>query len=117
MDPRLATLCVRLGDDSDPVRADPSVRPFVDDVVARLHAGDLDRLSDDLDEIEDRLLRAAYAAGLSSTRVYRPLPGAGRSVLEYLACPAGRCPRVELPDSEAKCAIAAAPMTRTRLGS
>ena len=89
---------------------------MVDLLLTRIQAGDTD-VVDDLDEIEDRLLRAGYAAGLSSTRGYQPLPGVSRPVLEFLACPAGRCPRAELPGSRARCAVFAAPMTRTRLAS
>ncbi|MDI6104085.1 hypothetical protein QLQ12_36390 [Actinoplanes sp. NEAU-A12] len=115
-EPRLAILCARLGADTDPVRAVPAVRSMADRVVARLRSGD-PVLEDDFDEIEDELMRAGYAAGLSSTRIYRPLLGDGRPVLEFLACPGGRCSRVELPDAPAECAVFAAPMTRTRLAS
>src|SRR3954467_15036009 len=103
---QLAVLCHRMGDESDPVRSVPAVRSTVDGIVARLRSGTgADRLVADLDEVDERLLRAGYAAGLSPTRIYRSLPGDGHPVLEVLACPAGACPRVELPRTGAACAV------------
>jgi hypothetical protein len=114
----LEALCRRMGDDNDPVRSLPAVRHLADRIVERLRSGvDADGLTDDLEELNDRLLQAGYAAGLGSHRAYRPLPGGGHPVLEVLACPTGRCARVELPRTEAACALSGRPMAASRLRS
>ncbi|GGK88747.1 hypothetical protein [Mangrovihabitans endophyticus] len=119
MDERLESLCLRLAGPGDPL-AEPGP---MHDLAARI-AGDVragrEDLSDELDSLEDRLLAAGYAAGLSSARSpYAPVPGLGdgHPPLTVLACPAGRCTRVEPPaDPPPLCAVLRRPLVRVRLG-
>lgn len=79
-------------------------------------------LDDAFDQLEDLLLRAGYAAGLSPSRSpYARLSGIGdgHPVLEVLACPAGQCARVEPPDrgggEEPVCHVLQQPLRWVRL--
>jgi hypothetical protein len=118
---QLAVLCQRLAHDTDAVRTSPEVRALADSIVDRVRDGvALDELADDLDELEELLLRSGHAAGLSPVRSYERLPGAGdgHRVLEVLTCPGGTCTRVEAPGAEpVPCLVHRQPMVVTRLRS
>ena len=118
---QLAVLCQRLAETADPVRAVDGVRALAEAIVERVRDGvPLDELADDFDTLEDRLLAAGYAAGLSSVRSYEPLPGggAGHPVLSVLKCPGGSCSRIEPPDADPlPCLVHRQPMVAARLRS
>ncbi|WP_217142500.1 hypothetical protein [Streptomyces sp. AC627_RSS907] len=118
---QLAVLCRRLADDTDAVRTSPEVRTLAESIVGRVRDGvACEELAEEFDELELLLLRAGHAAGLGPVRSYERFPGAsdGRRVLEVLACPAGVCPRVEVPDAEPVfCGVFRQPMVVTRLRS
>lgn len=118
---QLAVLCQRLADDTDPVRTSPAVRALAESIVRSVCGGVAPgELADDFDELEERLLRAGHAAGLSPVRSYERFPGAGdgHRVLEVLACPGGVCTRVEAPGAEPPlCVAQRQPMVLTRLRS
>ncbi|TQS46840.1 hypothetical protein [Cryptosporangium phraense] len=116
---QLAVLCRRLADETDAVRRPSPIRTLAESIAARVRDGvPADDLTDDLDDLEDLLLRAGQAAGLGGTRSFQRLPGAGdgHRVLEVLTCPGRSCDRVERPAAEPiLCAVHRAPMTVTRL--
>lgn len=119
---QLAVLCERLADDTDAVRSAPDVRGLAESIVDRVRDGiPLDELADDFDELEELLLRAGHAAGLSPVRhAYERLLGAGdgHRVLEVLACPGSTCPRFEAPaEGPVPCLVHRRPMVATRLRS
>lgn len=78
-------------------------------------------MSDDLDQLEDLLLRAGYTAGLSAFRsVVSDLPGlgGGHAQLIVFACPAQACLRVEPSDDVAPvCRVLGQPLRKVALGS
>jgi len=80
-----------------------------------------DEFSDDLDELEELLLRAGYTAGLGDVRSAVPnLPGlgGGHPQLEVFACPDQTCPRVVSAGSGVPlCRVLDQPLRRVRLGS
>jgi hypothetical protein len=118
---QLAVLCQRLAADTDTVRTSPPVRAVAESIVNRVRDGvALDELADDFDQLEELLLRAGHAAGLSPVRSYERLLGTGdgHRVLEVLACPGGTCTRVEPPGAEpVPCPVYRQPMVVTRLRS
>jgi hypothetical protein len=118
---QLAVLCQRLADDTDAVRTLPDVRALAESIVDRVCDGvALDELSDDVDELEELLLRAGHAAGLSPVRSYERMLGTGdgHRVLEVLVCPGSTCTRVEAPGAEVlPCLVHRRPMVSTRLRS
>ncbi|MER5262700.1 hypothetical protein ABTZ99_11540 [Actinosynnema sp. NPDC002837] len=118
---QLAVLCQRLAEGTDAVRTTADVRALAETIVERVRAGvPLDDLTDDFDALEDRLLDAGHAAGLSSVRSYDRLPGAGdgHAVLAVLKCPGRSCTRVEPPDADpVPCLVHRRPMVTTRLRS
>ncbi|MEV0355710.1 hypothetical protein AB0H71_06545 [Nocardia sp. NPDC050697] len=118
---QLAVLCQRMADDSDAVRTAPEARALVESITSRLRDGaGLDDLTDRLDRLEEMLLRAGHAAGLSPVRSYERLLGTndGHRVLEVLRCPAGTCTRVEVPGSEpTPCLVHRRPMVVAQLRS
>ncbi|MDI2130511.1 hypothetical protein [Yinghuangia seranimata] len=118
---QLAVLCRRLADDSDAVRTSPEIRGLAESIVARVRSGvTMAELAHDFDVLEERLLRAGHAAGLSPVRSYERLlnAGDGHRVLEVLACPGGTCARIEAPGAElAPCLVHRQPMVAMRLRS
>ncbi|MQY34583.1 hypothetical protein SRB17_25530 [Streptomyces sp. RB17] len=118
---QLAVLCGRLADPADAVRTSPEIRARAETIADRVRGGAApDELADDFDELEELLLRAGHAAGLSPVRSYERLPGAGdgHPVLEVLACPGGTCSRLEAPGSvPVDCLVHRRPMAVTRLRS
>jgi len=80
-----------------------------------------DELSDDLDKLEELLLRAGYTAGLGNVRSVAPdLPGigGGHPQLEVFACPDQTCLRVVPPgDDVPVCRVLDRPLHRVRLRS
>ncbi|MEX0171107.1 hypothetical protein [Streptomyces sp. LMG1-1-1.1] len=112
-DARLGELCRRLTDRSPDLGAlgEPGAR-LVEAIVAALRDGrSPEQLGERLDELEELLLAAGHSAGLGSYRTTPPpsvpgfqsLPvaGPGHPALYVLACPTGRCGRVEAPDADA----------------
>ncbi|MFB6840016.1 hypothetical protein [Streptomyces sp. NPDC056361] len=112
-DARLGELCRRLTDPSSGLDAlgEPGTR-LVESLVTALRDGrSPEQLGDRLDELEELLLAAGHSAGLGSYRTtptppvpgFQSLPvaGPGHPALYVLACPAGRCGRVEAPDADA----------------
>ncbi|MGW2049918.1 hypothetical protein ACWCPF_32755 [Streptomyces sp. NPDC001858] len=105
---RLAALCHRLT--SAPGMPDLGAEGdrLVEHIISRVRDGcSPAEVEDAFDELEDRLLAAGYSAGLGSYRTdtppaYQSFPGAGpgRPSLYVLACPRGRCARVEAPTPE-----------------
>ncbi|MGW2423422.1 hypothetical protein ACWC0C_29935 [Streptomyces sp. NPDC001709] len=103
VDARLGQLCARLADRAGPLATDPQLAAASERVLDLVRSGR--DATAGLDLLDDLLLRAGYAGGLGAYRtgqgpVFSLLPGAsagGHPVLEALVCPAGRCPRVELP--------------------
>jgi hypothetical protein len=118
---QLAVLCQRLAEATDAVRTTDGVRALAEEIVARVRDGvPLEDLADDFDALEDRLLEAGHAAGLSSVRSYERLlgAGAGHPVLAVLKCPGGSCTRVEPPAADpVPCLVHRQPMVTTRLRS
>lgn len=97
---QLAVLCQRLGDKDDLVCTSPEARALAESIAGRVRDGAPPaEIADALDELEESLLRAGYAAGLSPARSYERLLGTGdgHRVLEVLACPGGICARIEAP--------------------
>jgi hypothetical protein len=119
VDERLETLCRRLADPADPLAGRGPMRDLAIRVAGEVRAGRED-VSGHLDSLEDQLLAAGYAAGLSPARTpYAPVPGLGdgHPALAVLACPAGRCARVEPPaDPPPICAVLSRPLARVLLG-
>ncbi|MFE9610766.1 hypothetical protein [Streptomyces sp. NPDC006012] len=118
---QLAILCERLADCADAVRTSPEIRACAESIADRVRGGTAPlELADDFDELEELLLQAGYAAGLSPVRVYERLLGAGdgHRVLEALTCPGGSCSRIEAPGAvPVECLVHRRPMAVTRLGS
>ncbi|MFV5996299.1 hypothetical protein ACNPQM_28840 [Streptomyces sp. NPDC056231] len=118
---QLAVLCRRLADTADAVRTSPEIRARAESISDRVRGGATPcELADEFDALEEMLLRAGHAAGLSPVRSYERLPGGGdgHRVLEVLACPGGTCPRVEAPGTvPVDCLVHRQPMAMTRLGS
>jgi hypothetical protein len=114
-------LCQRLADGADAVRTSPAVRALAESIAGRVRDGMApDQLADDFDELEEQLLRAGHAAGLSAVRSSDPVPGAGdgHRVLEVLTCPGGTCDRVAAPGADpVPCLVFRRPMAVTRLPS
>ncbi|MCX2185753.1 hypothetical protein KV205_35410 [Streptomyces sp. SKN60] len=114
-DARLQELCRRLADPAASPELDALGEPgarLVDAIASALRDGrSLQQLGDHLDELEELLLAAGHSAGLGSYRttppptgpVFQRLPVAGPAhpALYFLACPTGRCGRVEAPDDGA----------------
>ncbi|GLY47273.1 hypothetical protein [Lentzea sp. NBRC 102530] len=118
---QLAVLCERLADSAGGVRASPRMAALAESIAGRVRAGaEPADVADDFDALEEMLLQAGHAAGLSPVRSYDRLPGAGdgHRVLEVLRCPGGSCPRVELPGARpVPCAVHLKPMVVQRLPS
>jgi hypothetical protein len=117
-DSQLAQLCVRLSSPADPLSTDGPMRALALRVAARVRSGvPVTDLEVDLDRLDDLLLEAGYAAGLSPDRVpYAGLPGGlgdGHPVLAVLACPLASCARVEL--AAAVCTVSGQPLRRVIL--
>ena len=119
---RIGQLCVRLSEERGPLAQPGPMR----DLAVRVAAAVRDRrsparLSDELDELEDLLLRAGNTAGLSASRSVAPdLPGigGGHPQLDVFACPARACLRVEPTDDDVPvCHVLGQPLRRQRLGS
>ncbi|MFI6417198.1 hypothetical protein ACIBG6_07250 [Streptomyces sp. NPDC050842] len=112
-DARLEELCRRLTDPSSSPELDALGEQgarLVEAIVSSLRDGlSPQRLGYHLDELEELLLAAGHSAGLGSYRTMPPPPvpgfqslpvaGPGHPALYVLACPAGRCGRVEAPDA------------------
>jgi len=121
---RVAQLCVRLAQESGPVATPGPMRDLAIRIAGEICGGRApEELDDELDELEDLLLRAGFTAGLSPARSqYTALRGVGdgHPVLEVLACPAGTCTRVELPTAagdEPACHVLGQSLRRVRLRS
>lgn len=118
---QLAVLCRRLADAADAVRTSPEIRARAESIADRIRGGATPgELADDFEELEELLLRAGHAAGLSPVRSYERLPGAGdgHRVLEVLSCPGGTCSRFEAPGSvPVDCLVHRRPMAVKRLRS
>ncbi|MGW3951623.1 hypothetical protein ACWEKM_11920 [Streptomyces sp. NPDC004752] len=118
---QLAALCERLADAADAVRTSPEIRARAESIADRVRGGATPaELADDFDALEDLLLRAGHAAGLSPVRTYERLPGGGdgHPVLAVLACPGGICSRIEAPGAvPVDCPVHRRPMAVTRLRS
>lgn len=119
---RLEQLCLRLSTKDDPLSRPGPLCDLATRVAGEIRDGrSPSSLGDDLDRLEDLLLQAGYATGLSHSRsAYAPVPGlgGGRPVLEVLACPAEVCTRVEAPAPELPtCAVMQRPLRRLVLGS
>ncbi|MBT2442124.1 hypothetical protein J7E93_18845 [Streptomyces sp. ISL-36] len=114
-DARLGELCRRLTDPSSSPQlgalGEQGAR-LVETIVSALRDGrSPEQLDEFLDELEELLLAAGHSAGLGSYRTTPPPPttgfqslpvaGPGHPALYVLACPAGRCGRVEAPDADA----------------
>ncbi|MGW2014674.1 hypothetical protein [Streptomyces sp. NPDC001927] len=132
-DGRLGELCRRLSDPSSAPEfgalGEPGAR-LVETIVSTLRDGrSPEQLDDRLDELEELLLAAGHSAGLGSYRT-TPLPptpgfqslpvaGPGHPGLYVLACPTGRCGRVEVPDADAPdlpaCGILGRPLSEVPL--
>jgi hypothetical protein len=120
VDERLEQLCRRLSDDSGPLTTPGPLHDLAARIAGRVRAGHPD-ISAQLDDLEDQLLCAGYAAGLSGSRTpYAAVPGLGHGhpVLSVLACPAERCTRVEPPPpgDAPICAVMRRPLRRVQLG-
>lgn len=114
-DARLQELCSRLADPASSPEFDALGEPgarLVGAIASALRDGrSPQQLGEHLDELEELLLAAGHSAGLGSYRttppptgpVFQSLPvaGPGHPALYFLACPTGRCGRVEAPDAEA----------------
>ncbi|WP_017236356.1 hypothetical protein [Streptomyces sp. SS] len=114
-DARIGELCRRLADPASSAELDALGEQgarLVEAVVSALRDGrSLPQLGDHLDALEELLLAAGHSAGLGSYRTTPPLPvpgfqslpvaGPGHPALYVLACPTGRCGRVEAPDADA----------------
>ncbi|WP_336320373.1 hypothetical protein [Streptomyces lavendofoliae] len=108
---RLGELCRRLTDTSGSLRLGERGLRLVESLTSGLRDGrDPEELDDVFDELEEELLAAGHSAGLGSFRTTPPTPpgfqrlpvgGPGHPALHVLACPLGRCGRVEAPDAEA----------------
>lgn len=119
---RLEQLCLRLSTKDDPLSRPGPLHDLATRVAAEIREGrSPSSLGDDLDRIEDLLLEAGYATGLSNSRSsYVPIPGLGghRPALEVLACPADICTRVEAPTPDVPtCPVTQLPLRRLALGS
>ncbi|MFF8772143.1 hypothetical protein [Kitasatospora sp. NPDC015120] len=104
---RLGELCRRMMAAPPGPTPDARLRRLVEHVLAEVRSGrPPGELEDFFDEVEELLLATGHSAGLGSYRTapgsYQQLPGAGRghSALHVLACPLGRCARVEAPTSD-----------------
>ncbi len=108
---RLEGLCRRLADMPGSLELGERGLRLVESLTADLRAGRSPaELEDVFDELEEELLAAGHSAGLGSYRTtptpfppgFQRLPVAGRAqpTLHFLACPRGRCGRVEAPDDD-----------------
>ncbi|MGW6568603.1 hypothetical protein [Streptomyces sp. NPDC054975] len=113
-DGRLGELCSRLTDPSSSPElgalGEQGAR-LVETIVSAVRDGrSPEQLDDLLDALEEQLLAAGHTAGLGSYRTTPPPPkpgfqslpvaGSGHPALYVLACPTGRCGRVEAPDPD-----------------
>lgn len=118
---RVGQLCVRLAEQRGPLAAAGPMRDLALRIAAAIRDEASAALSDDLDALEDLLLRAGYTAGLSPSRTPAPdLPGigGGHPQLTVFACPAHACLRVEPPDDDVPlCRILDRPLRRMPLTS
>ncbi|PSL43002.1 hypothetical protein B0I31_1339 [Saccharothrix carnea] len=115
-DPRVAQLCLRLADDTGPLAKPGPLRDLAVQAAQAIRTG-ADTADDDLDRLDDMLLREGYAAGLGASRSSRlPGLGGGHPLLEVLTCPADRCDRVEPPTgAPPMCAVLRRPLRRLSL--
>ncbi|CAM5463022.1 hypothetical protein STENM36S_08762 [Streptomyces tendae] len=108
---RLEGLCRRLTDASGSLVLGERGLRLVESIASELRAGRApEELDDSFDELEEELLAAGHSAGLGSYRTtptpltpgFQRLPVAGRDhpPLHVLACPRGRCGRVEAPTDD-----------------
>ncbi|MFD6329537.1 hypothetical protein ACFWGI_08235 [Streptomyces niveus] len=68
---QLSVLCMRLGDETDALRTSPGILALAESIIGRVRDGVApDQLADDFDALEELLLRAGHAAGLSPVRSY-----------------------------------------------
>src|ERR1700710_1316588 len=119
--PRVAQLCVRLAQESGPLTTPGPMHDLAIQIAGEIRGGRApEELDDELDELEDLLLRAGFTAGLSPARSqYAVLPGAGDGH-PVLACPVGTCTRLEPPTAagaEPTCRVLGRLLRRVRLRS
>jgi hypothetical protein len=119
---RVAQLCVRLALESAGLATQGPMRDLAMRIAGAIRTGLApEELDDELDKLEDLLLRAGFPAGLSAARAgYTELPGVGdgHPVLEVLACPADTCSRLEPPTEagrEPACHVLGGSLRRVRL--
>jgi hypothetical protein len=118
---RIGQLCARLSEKRGPLTVVGPMRDLAMRIAVAVRDGRSPaEISDDLDELEDLMLRAGYTAGISASRSVAPdLPGigGGHPQLEVFACPAQACLRVVPPDDDVPvCRVLDRPLRRVRLG-